>query len=258
LIGDVIYGGRVSDEWNRRCLLSILHKFVNDDTLHADFKYHDKFVSPVPRDASYDQVRQYIEQLPAYDLPDLFGMDTNAQLTSLEAQSRQFIDDIVTGQPRMMMSHSNSDKSSDAFVLEMIAEMKRNIPECVENHEDAPCPSSQVSLNPSLSDIAAIASSKDCEFVQRLKEIESESAKKLGFSVDQAIEGLKLIDQSALFTVLYYEVECYDRLLAVIHRYLAKLELAVTGEVVMSDELEDSYNSLLNNVLPTKWRVYQR
>lgn len=39
LTGEVAYGGRVTDSWDRRCLLSILDNFYNPSVLQEDFAY---------------------------------------------------------------------------------------------------------------------------------------------------------------------------------------------------------------------------
>ncbi|KAF7253559.1 Dynein heavy chain 7, axonemal [Varanus komodoensis] len=44
LTGEVAYGGRVTDNWDRRCLLSILDNFYNPSVLLEDFSYSSDWV----------------------------------------------------------------------------------------------------------------------------------------------------------------------------------------------------------------------
>ena len=37
--GHINYGGRVTDEWDRRCLISILKRFYQADILEENYKY---------------------------------------------------------------------------------------------------------------------------------------------------------------------------------------------------------------------------
>jgi dynein heavy chain len=45
LTGDIAYGGRVTDQWDQRCLKSILRKFYNPDVLLEDYAYTTDHVS---------------------------------------------------------------------------------------------------------------------------------------------------------------------------------------------------------------------
>ena len=57
-------------------------------------------------------------------------------------------------------------------------------------------------------------------------------------------------DQSVYVTVLRQEINRFDRLLGIIHTSLSSLRLAVKGEVLMSEQLEEAYNALLSNRVP--------
>ena len=37
--GHINYGGRVTDDWDRRCLMNILAEFYNPDVLKTDYQY---------------------------------------------------------------------------------------------------------------------------------------------------------------------------------------------------------------------------
>ena len=39
LTGEIIYGGRVTDNWDQICLLSLLEAFLNEEILEKDFRY---------------------------------------------------------------------------------------------------------------------------------------------------------------------------------------------------------------------------
>jgi dynein heavy chain len=52
---------------------------------------------------------------------------------------------------------------------------------------------------------------------------------------------------------LVQEVERFNRLLSYIAGYVIDLEKAVKGELVMTEELEQAYNAILNNQVPKSW-----
>jgi len=45
LTGDIVYGGRVTDYWDQRCLQSILAKFYSPDALQESYGYTVDYVS---------------------------------------------------------------------------------------------------------------------------------------------------------------------------------------------------------------------
>ena len=74
------------------------------------------------------------------------------------------------------------------------------------------------------------------------------------FSVVQgAIDAV--IGNSALMTVLRQEVDRFNNLLHIMHKSLKSLVLAVKGEVIMSENLEEAYNALLSQKVPQRWKV---
>uniref|UniRef100_K7FYC2 Uncharacterized protein n=1 Tax=Pelodiscus sinensis TaxID=13735 RepID=K7FYC2_PELSI len=100
MTGEVAYGGRVTDHWDRRCLLSILNNFYNPAVLQEDFVYTiDGIYRPVSATDSLQDCRAYLESLPDTDSPELFGMHTCAERAFLESQAQTFIGTIVSMQP---------------------------------------------------------------------------------------------------------------------------------------------------------------
>lgn len=43
-LGEVVYGGRVTDPWDQRCLSTLLHRFCNPDVLRDDFSFFSEEV----------------------------------------------------------------------------------------------------------------------------------------------------------------------------------------------------------------------
>lgn len=64
-----------------------------------------------------------------------------------------------------------------------------------------------------------------------------------------------VIGNSALMTVLRQEIDRFNNLLHVIHTTLSSLILAIKGEVIMSEALEDTYNAMISQKVPNHWRV---
>jgi len=64
------------------------------------------------------------------------------------------------------------------------------------------------------------------------------------------------IYRSALVTYLRQEIDRMNRLLRTINKTLTQLCRAVKGEIIMSETLDDIYNSILEQRVPTTWKVH--
>lgn len=79
--GQINYGGRVTDDWDRVLLMSTLRKFYVPDILEGPFKFSESGTYKVPEINSLQDIKDYIESLPAKEEPEVFGMHQNANIT---------------------------------------------------------------------------------------------------------------------------------------------------------------------------------
>ena len=87
LTGECNYGGRVTDDWDRRTLKTILAKFycpkiINKQPYYLD---DDSDVYYVPPDGDYESYLDYIRSLPYVAHPSVFGMHANVDITKDQA-----------------------------------------------------------------------------------------------------------------------------------------------------------------------------
>lgn len=70
--GQINYGGRVTDDLDRRCLMSILHCYYRPEVLDQDFSLSASGVYTTPPDAStLDEYIEFIHSLPQTDQPEV-------------------------------------------------------------------------------------------------------------------------------------------------------------------------------------------
>ena len=79
--GHINYGGRVTDDWDRRCLLTLLKKYSNPDILEDGFKFSDSGLYFAPTNGTIDNYIEYIDSLPLVENPEVFGLHENANIT---------------------------------------------------------------------------------------------------------------------------------------------------------------------------------
>lgn len=81
MTGHINYGGRVTDDWDRRCLLTLLKKYSNADILEDGYKFSDSGIYFAPTNGNIDKYIEYIDQLPLVEAPEVFGLHENANIT---------------------------------------------------------------------------------------------------------------------------------------------------------------------------------
>lgn len=95
VIGQINYGGRVTDEWDRRLLASMLMKYCNELVLKdhhlwtKDGVYYSLEVGPL------DSYRDYINTLPDDDSTEIFGLHQNARINFQNKESTALIQTLL-------------------------------------------------------------------------------------------------------------------------------------------------------------------
>lgn len=77
-IGEINYGGRVTDDLDRRCLMSNLRHFYDPVVLVDNFKFTESGIYKSPLEGKHNDYVEYITGLPNSEGPDVFGMHENA------------------------------------------------------------------------------------------------------------------------------------------------------------------------------------
>ncbi|XP_064233928.1 dynein axonemal heavy chain 6 isoform X5 [Aotus nancymaae] len=130
ITGEIIYGGRVTDTWDQRCLRTILKRFFSPETLEEDYKYSESGIYFAPMADSLQEFQDYIENLPLIDDPEIFGMHENANLVFQYKETNTLINTILEVQPRS--STGGEGKSNDEIVQELVASVQTRVPEKLE------------------------------------------------------------------------------------------------------------------------------
>uniref|UniRef100_A0A803SX01 Dynein axonemal heavy chain 6 n=1 Tax=Anolis carolinensis TaxID=28377 RepID=A0A803SX01_ANOCA len=123
ITGEITYGGRVTDAWDQRCLRTILRRFFAPDTLEDDYKYSVSGIYFAPVADSLQDFKDYIENLPLIDDPEIFGMHENA---NLRKETNTLINTILDVQPRS--TTQGTGKSNDEIVEELATSILAKIP----------------------------------------------------------------------------------------------------------------------------------
>jgi dynein heavy chain len=92
LISQANYGGRVTDELDRRVLSSYLNQFYCQAILDTpNFELSSLLAYHVPDDGTLGSHKEFITTLPSHDRPEAFGQHPNADISYQLADSRELL-----------------------------------------------------------------------------------------------------------------------------------------------------------------------
>ena len=202
--GHINYGGRVTDDWDRRCLMDVLSQFYTPDILSNDYKFSPSGIYYPPTVETLDELKEYVDSLPNNDPPEIFGMHENANISYQGRETHSMFEACLLLQSQA--SGGGEGAASDETVQRVAQDIEAVVPQDLTREE---------------------AGSKT--FVTRGKHMDS------------------------LGTVLLQEMSRFNQLLRKLRSSLAELQRAIHGEVLMSDELDRMFTSLLNNRVPENW-----
>ncbi|NWH35887.1 DYH1 protein, partial [Chloropsis hardwickii] len=99
--GEINYGGRVTDDWDRRCIMSILEDFYKPEVLSPDFAYSESGIyKQISTSSDLNGYLQYVKGLPLNDSPELFGLHDNADITFAQNETFALLGAIAQLQPK--------------------------------------------------------------------------------------------------------------------------------------------------------------
>ncbi|XP_078413797.1 dynein axonemal heavy chain 3 [Cetorhinus maximus] len=127
LTGECNYGGRVTDDKDRRLLLSLLSIIYNKDLI-----YQDKYgLTPgeiyyVPPHGSYQSYIDYLRNLPTITHPEVFGLHENADITKDNQETNQLFVGVLLTLPRQGVG---AGKSPQEVVEDLAADIMSKLPD---------------------------------------------------------------------------------------------------------------------------------
>ncbi|XP_032391909.1 dynein heavy chain 3, axonemal isoform X2 [Etheostoma spectabile] len=201
LTGECNYGGRVTDDKDRRLLLSLLSIFYSWDLIEQE-GYHlcEGDLYYVPAHGPYQTYVNYIRSLPICADPCVFGLHSNADITKDNQETNQLLDGVLLTLPRQT---GGGAKSPQEVVDELAEDILSKLP--------------------------------------------------ADFNIQMVIDKYPVMYEESMNTVLRQEIIRFNRLTHVVRVSLVNLRKALKGQIVMSAELENVFNSMLVGKLPAMW-----
>uniref|UniRef100_A0A8C4W521 Dynein axonemal heavy chain 1 n=1 Tax=Gopherus evgoodei TaxID=1825980 RepID=A0A8C4W521_9SAUR len=107
--GEINYGGRVTDDWDRRCIMNILEDFYKPEVLTEDFAYSESGIyRQISTTYDLNGYIQYIKSLPLNDTPEIFSLHDNANITFAQNETFALLGAIIQLQPKTSLVEETS------------------------------------------------------------------------------------------------------------------------------------------------------
>ncbi|XP_063790494.1 dynein axonemal heavy chain 3 isoform X2 [Pseudophryne corroboree] len=200
LTGECNYGGRVTDDKDRRLLMSLLSIFYSEEIQQDNYRLSPGDAYFVPPYGTYQSCVDCIRSLPLITHPEVFGLHENADITKDNQETNQLFDGVLLTLPRQT---AGSGRSSQEIVEDLARDILNKLP-----HD---------------------------------------------FNLEIVMEKYPVVYEESMNTVLRQELIRFNRLTEVVRNSLINLGKAIKGQVLMSSELENVFNSMLVGRVPAMW-----
>jgi len=97
IFGEIMYGGHISDDWDRRLCKTYLQVLMQEE-LFNDLELGPGF--PAPHPGNYEDYKTYIEESLPPETPYMFGLHPNAEIGFLTEQAEGLFKTILELQPK--------------------------------------------------------------------------------------------------------------------------------------------------------------
>ncbi|MGH0123656.1 UNVERIFIED_CONTAM: hypothetical protein FKN15_012796 [Acipenser sinensis] len=118
LTGECNYGGRVTDDWDRRLLMTILADFYNPEIIdNPRYTFSPSGNYYAPPKSVYEDYIEFIKKLPLTQHPEVFGMHENVDISKDLQQTRILFDSLLLTQGGGRKGGSSGGGDSTLFEI---------------------------------------------------------------------------------------------------------------------------------------------
>ncbi|XP_006898632.1 PREDICTED: LOW QUALITY PROTEIN: dynein heavy chain 9, axonemal [Elephantulus edwardii] len=140
LFGEIMYGGHITDDWDRRLCRTYLEEFIKPKMLEGELHLAPGF--PLPGNMDYNGYHQYIDAELPPESPYLYGLHPNAEIGFLTQTSEKLFRTVLELQPRDSHTGEGAGATREEKVKALLEEILErvtdefNIPELMAKVEE--------------------------------------------------------------------------------------------------------------------------
>ncbi|XP_037954213.1 dynein beta chain, ciliary [Teleopsis dalmanni] len=129
LFGEIMYGGHITDDWDRRLCRTYLEEFMKPELIDGELEYCPGFSAPGI--LKYNGYHEYIDENLPTENPNLYGLHLNAEIGFLTTVSARLFRIVFELQPRMSGGDTGGGESmsQDDVVKSILEDLLDKVPQ---------------------------------------------------------------------------------------------------------------------------------
>uniref|UniRef100_A0A452UE75 Dynein axonemal heavy chain 17 n=1 Tax=Ursus maritimus TaxID=29073 RepID=A0A452UE75_URSMA len=127
LFGEIMYGGHITDDWDRRLCRTYLAEYVRAEMLEGEILLAPGF--QIPPNLDYKGYHEYIDENLPPESPYLYGLHPNAEIGFLTVTSEKLFRTVLEMQPKETDSGAGTGVSREEKVKAVLEEILEKVPE---------------------------------------------------------------------------------------------------------------------------------
>ena len=127
LFGEIMYGGHITDDWDRRLCKVYLEEYMHPDQLDGELMLAPGFNTPPNTD--YVGYHNYINLNLPPESPHLYGLHPNAEIGFLSSTSEKLFRTVFELQPRESGSGAGQATTREDKVKTIVDDIMEKMPE---------------------------------------------------------------------------------------------------------------------------------
>ncbi|XP_052892579.1 dynein axonemal heavy chain 8 [Anopheles moucheti] len=124
MLGEVQYGGRVTDDYDKRLLNTFARVWFSDAMFEETFRFFREY--RIMRFKTVEEYLEAIDNMPLVDPPQVYGLHSNADITYQSNTTKEILDTILSIQPKE--SSGGGGETREVTVARMVHDMLGKVP----------------------------------------------------------------------------------------------------------------------------------
>uniref|UniRef100_A0A3B1KJE1 Dynein axonemal heavy chain 11 n=1 Tax=Astyanax mexicanus TaxID=7994 RepID=A0A3B1KJE1_ASTMX len=127
LVGEIMYGGHITDELDRRLCRTQLQELFNPKLFEGELFLCPGF--PAPPDLDYAGYHRYVDETLPAENPSLYSLHPNAEIEFMTVTSDSLFRTLLELQPRDSALREESEQSVEEMVRDELEQLLEKLPE---------------------------------------------------------------------------------------------------------------------------------